>query len=108
MGRLTDARGRWLEADVEEVHCLVSEVFEELGVGRGDVGEGVGYRECPLSRGEIESAVRQALRKTKNRSAPGPDGVGYRLIKAVRDTRLGRELIREVVDNLARGVIPPA
>ena len=50
--------------------------------------------------------MRRALGKTKNRSAPGPDRVGYQLIKAIRDTRLGRERIKEVVDNLARGVIP--
>ena len=41
-----------------------------------------------------------------NNSAPGPDGVGYRLIKAVRDTRLGRELVGEIVDSLVRGEIP--
>ena len=50
----------------------------------------------------------RALGRTKNGSAPGPDGIGYRLIKAVRDMRLGRERVDEVVDNLVRGVIPPA
>ena len=44
--------------------------------------------------------------RTKNGSAPGPDGISYRLIKAIRDTRLGRELIEEVVDCLQAGVIP--
>ena len=38
----------------------------------------------------------------------GPDGIGYRLIKAVRDMRLGKEQVDEVVDNLVAGVIPPA
>ena len=47
------------------------------------------------------------MRKTKSGSAPSPDGVGYPLINAVRDTRVGRELIEKVVDNLAQGVIPP-
>ena len=37
----------------------------------------------------------------KTGSALGPDGVGYRLIQVVWDTRLGRELIEEIVDNLA-------
>ena len=32
--------------------------------------------------------------------APGPDGISYMLIEAVRDTRLGRELIEEVVNGL--------
>lgn len=35
----------------------------------------------------------------------GPDGVGYRLIKAVRDTRLGREVLGEVVAGLRGGYI---
>ena len=46
------------------------------------------------------------LRGTKYNSAPGPDGVGYWLIKAVRDTRLGQELVEEVVDSLVEGEIP--
>ena len=109
MGRLKDARGRWLDADVEKVRCPVSEVFggSEEGGGSDHVGE-ADYVGSLLSRDEIESAVRQALGKTKNGSAPGPDGIGYRLIKAVRDTWLGGKLIEEIVDNLARGVIPPA
>lgn len=49
--------------------------------------------------------MRSALGRTQNGSAPGPDGIGHRLIKAVQDTRLGYELFKEVVDYLARGVI---
>ena len=93
---------------MEKVHCLVSEVFGESGGGGVDGVEGVDYGGCPLSRDPIESAVRRASGKTKNGSAPGPDGTGYRLIKAVRDTRLGGELIEDIVDKLAQGVIPPA
>ena len=36
----------------------------------------------------------------------GPDGVGYRLIKAVRDTRLGREVLGERVAGLQGEYIP--
>ena len=57
----------------------------------------------PYSRKKLRRWVLGALGVTKNRSAPGPDGIGYRLIKAVRDTRLGRELVDEVVDNLVAG-----
>ena len=49
-----------------------------------------------------------ALGRTKNGSAPRPDGISYHLIKALCDTRLGRELVDEVVDCLVHGVIPPA
>ena len=50
--------------------------------------------------------VRNALSGIKNNSAAGPDGVGYRLIKAIRDTRLGNELLGEVVAALRGGYIP--
>ena len=59
-----------------------------------------------MSEEDLEESVRRALVRTKNGSAPGPDGMSYRLIKAIRDTRLGRELIEEVVDCLHAGVIP--
>ena len=41
-----------------------------------------------------------------NNSAAGPDWVRYRLIKAVRDTSLGREVIGEIVAALRGGYIP--
>ena len=70
------------------------------------VGGGVGV-DFPYSRGEVRGWVLSALGCTKNGSAPGPDGIGYRLIKAVRNTRLSRDLVDKVVDNLVYGVIPP-
>ena len=48
-----------------------------------------------------------ALMRTKNGSAPGLDGVGYRLIKAVCKTRLGTELIDDVVGCPMEGRLPP-
>ena len=69
----------------------------------------MGMRErvdCPYSTDEVMEWVRGALSGTKNNSAAGPDGVGYRLIKAVRDTRLGNELLGEVVAALRGGYIP--
>ena len=36
-----------------------------------------------MSREEIEHSVRRALGRTKNGSAPGSDGISYRLIKAI-------------------------
>ena len=41
MGRLKNARGRWLDADVEKVRCLLSEVFRGSGEGggSGEAGE---------------------------------------------------------------------
>ena len=54
----------------------------------------------------MEERVRRALMGTKNSSAPGPDGISYRLIKAVKDTPLGEELINEVAVQLLEGNIP--
>ena len=100
------ANGLWVDRDEEKVGHLVSEIF---GVPSEGVRSGArAWGRCPMSRGELECSVRRALGKTKNGSAPGPDGISYRPIKAVRDTRLGRELIDEVVDNRWRGVIPAA
>jgi len=42
------------------------------------------------------AAVRGALSKTKNSSAPGPDGVTWRLLKLIKDTRLGGAVLDDV------------
>ena len=55
---------------------------------------------------DMEDSVRKALVGTKNSSALGPDGVSYRLMKAVRDTPLGEELISEVALHLLEGTRP--
>jgi len=47
-----------------------------------------------------------ALSGTSNSSAPGPDGIGYRLIKLVMRTKVGKEVVKEVARNLGRGRIP--
>ena len=49
--------------------------------------------ECPYSEDKVMEWVCGALSGIKNNSPAGPDGVGYRLIKAVRDTRLGTEVV---------------
>ena len=59
--------------------------------------------ECPYSEDKVMELVYGALSGTKNNSAAGPDGVGYRLIKAVRATRLGTEVGGEVVAALRGG-----
>ena len=98
----------WLDGDGAKVDGLVRDVF---GVPVEDpvpwVGEGL-LVDFPYSRDEVRGWVLRALGRTKNGSAPSPDGIRFRLIKAVRNTRLGQELVGEVVDNLMSGVIPPA
>jgi len=59
-----------------------------------------------LSQEERERLVRKALVGTSNKSAPRPDGIGYKLIKAALGMKLGKELVREVAENLRNGRIP--
>ena len=104
IGRLKESNGVWLESDEDRVRCLVSEVFV-VPVNASKLGPW-GVEGCPMSKEDLEESVRRALGRTKNRSATGPDGISYRLIKAIRDIRLGRELIEEVVGCLHAMVIP--
>ena len=104
MGHLRGADGTWLESERDKVDGLVMDLFVgETAQTAVVVGEG---EECPYGEDEVMEWVRGALSGTKNNSAASPDGVGYRLIKAVRDTRLGTEVLREVVSALRGGYIP--
>ena len=85
--------GHWLIAIFFTKDQEPLKVGMEVGV---EAGVGVGY--------SMEEKVRDALRGTSNRSAPGP-GISYRFIKAVLNTKLRRELIREVAVSLGEGVV---
>ena len=104
MGRLRGADGMWLGSERDKVDGLVRALFgREKAQTAMVVGEG---EECPYSKDEVMEWVRGTLSRTKNNPAASPDGVGYRLIKAVRDTRLGTEVLGEVVSALRGGYIP--
>ena len=104
MARLRGTDGRWLESEGDKVDGLMRDLFGEEAARDTVIVEGGG--ECPYSRDQVMEWVRVALSGTKNNSAAGPDGVGYRLIKAVQDTRLGSEVMEEVVAALRGGYIP--
>ena len=92
--------------DRKKVKCLVSDVFGvafEAEAAR-DVMDGKGV--FPIPTDILRTAVLAALRHTKNGSDPRPDGIGYRLVKAVKDMRLGRKLVDKIVGNLVAGEIP--
>ena len=104
MGRLRGADGAWLESAGEKVDALVRDLFgEQAAQDAMDMGDG---GECPYGTDEVMEWVYDALSGTKNNSAAGLDGMGYRLSKAIRDTRLGSELLGEVVAALRGGYIP--
>ena len=103
MGRLRRADGKWLESVRDKVDRLVRDLFsEEAAQVSVVVVEG---EKCPYSEDEVMEWVRSALSRTRNNSAAGTDGVGYRMIKAVRDTKLGIEVLGEVVAALRGGYI---
>jgi len=101
MGDQTDTKEVPLKTDNEKKNGLIRDHFEWKKEGR-KVDEKEEERErypglTGISQEKMEELVRKALAGTSNKSAPGPDGIRYKLIKRVLDLELGRELIREVV-----------
>ena len=104
MGWLWGADRAWLESEGDKADGLVRDLFgEEAAQATMVVGGGGEY---PYSEDEVMEWVRGALSGTKNYSAAGPDGVGYRLINAVQDKSLGTEVLGKVVAALRGGYIP--
>ena len=62
--------------------------------------------EVEMSLEELEERMRKALKSTSNRSTPGSDGISYRFIKMVLNTKLGKELVKEIAVSLKEGRIP--
>ena len=59
-----------------------------------------------LGRQELKDKVLDALSRTSNTFATGPDGIRYRIIKCANKSVLCEYLIDNVVDNLMEGKIP--
>ena len=89
---LRDAVGTQLASNQEKVDRIIRDIFgkEEEGVKPNWERE---YPEWPLGAGTLEDMVLSAIRGTSNKSAAGPDGICYHLIKLVLGSRLGRELV---------------
>ena len=98
------------KSDEDKLQALVSRNFftkeqEPLKAGMGGELE---EDTCGYCVEELEGKVREALRGTSNRSAPEPDGISYRFLKLVLDTKLGSEMVQEVAESLKEGRIPDA
>ena len=110
MKELWDDKGRKLEGDSEKAEALVKRNFiTDRETNDDNEQEGEGGRE--VDRGskeweEYKSEAKEALRTTKNSSAPGPDGINYKAIKTILATPLGEALLDEVADSLYTGEIP--
>jgi len=110
MGDLIDTAGVPLKIDNEKKNGLIRDHFGWRNEGR-TVDEIEEERErysrlTGINQEKMEELVRKALAGMSNKSAPGSDGIGYKLIKRVLDLKLGSELIREVVENLINRRIP--
>ena len=80
---------------------LISDVFSwDAGEASGNAG---GWVECPYDDEVVIEWVWDTLTGTKNNSATGPDGVAYKLIKAIRDTKQWTEVLGEIVATLRGG-----
>ena len=104
MGRLWGTHGRSLETESDKVDGLVSDLFGQDAAG--DTGHTSELMECPFDEEVLLGWVWDALSGTRNNSAASPDGIGYRLLKTVRNTRLGTKVLEEVVATLRDGYIP--
>ena len=109
MEDLTDTTGVPLKTDSEKKNGLIRDHFGWRNDSR-KVDETEEERErysgTSIDQEKMEELVMKALAGTSNRSAPGLDGIGYKLIKRVLDLKLGSELIREVAENLIKERIP--
>ena len=105
MGVLKDTMGTLLGSNQEKVDGFVRDIFGEEEEG-GNQGWERAYPEWPMEEGTLREMVLKAIRGTSNKSAAGPDGIGYCMIKLVLGTRLGAELVGLIVDRLQQGLIP--
>ena len=103
MRNLKDEEGVSLEGDREKAEALAGRHFhwEEGGQPLEEKEEerkGPGY-----SVQELVDKLRKALQGTSNTSAPGPDRISYRFIKAVTGTIFREELLVQIAKELEVG-----
>ena len=114
MKDITDEEGRVWHEDSDKVQAISARNFGWNNEGRCfdhdfDIAN---IRNTPAANGdpaivaEMAIKVRTALSGTSSSSSPGPDGISYRFIKAIKDTTLGDMLFQEIGEVLATGIIP--
>jgi len=98
-GTLKD-EGRTYDTDEEKFLAFVS---HSLIINPAEPRRPVQARErTPADKSTIRR-VEQALRRTRNNSAPGPGGISWELLKTISGTRLGRAIIEDVAQVVDRG-----
>jgi len=90
-GTLKDGAGNRYETSEEKLraftaHNLITDPTEERAAVRQ-------HRRPPST--ETMTHIQHALKKTRNSSAPGPDGISWKLLKMLKDTEIGRAVIED-------------
>jgi len=92
-GTLRDAEGHTYETDEEKCQAFIRHnLITEPSADRIPVER----QERKRTNEHISARIRNALKKTRNDSAPGPDGVSWKLLKKLRNTRVGRAILEDV------------
>jgi len=91
-GVITNDQGTY-ETDEEKARAFIQHnLITEPAAPRTAVGL---QRRQPVSE-PARRRVEQALCRTRNNSAPGPDNISWKLLKAIRGTPLGKAIIEDV------------
>jgi len=89
---ITNEEGTY-ETDIDKAGAFIKHnLITEPADPRRDVEPQIRKEVSESARRSVE----QALRRTKNNSAPGPDNISWRLLKMVSGTQLGRAIIEDV------------
>jgi len=91
-GTLRDGRGRTYETNEKLRGFVAHNLITEPAEARQDPGRQ--ERRWPAQ--DTIYRVEQALKKTRKNSAPGPDGVSWKLLKMIRETTLGKAILDDV------------
>src|SRR5258706_1725937 len=108
MRNLNDKEGNLLEGDKAKAEALAKQHFrwEEEGRQVGEEEEDEDREGPGYTTEELVGKLRGALQGTSNSSAPGPDNISYRFVKALMDTVFGDKLLTQMAKELQKGKAP--
>ena len=92
-GALTDSDGKKYETKEE-----LREAFAQhnLIMDEAEAREEVREQARRMPSTETMTRIHRALKKTRNDNAAGPDGISWKLLKAIKDTRVGKALLEDI------------
>ena len=105
-GVVVDKEGIRSESKEELLEAFIKHnLITEAGVVRDKVGPQ--RRRTPEA--DTMTRIHKALKKTRNNSAAGPDGISWQLVKALKGTRVGKALLEDIgqVSEIKKGTRMP-